>query len=73
MMQNIVAGATEMELGAPCPFCGKTATHRRKRRGFVENYIRSLLGYFPWHCGTCKRTFYFRKRNRRHSKKKYVD
>jgi hypothetical protein len=69
---HIPDGAAEAELGAPCPFCGTTRTHRRQRKGFVEKYIRAFLGSFPWRCATCNRNFYFRKRSRRRSKKEYV-
>lgn len=43
--------------GAPsCPLCIGT-TRRSERRGW-RDFIRHLLGRYPWRCRTCSHRFY---------------
>jgi hypothetical protein len=65
------AGATPKVL---CPNCGDNHPRRLERKGFMQQRVYPLLGYYPWVCGACKSTFMMRKRYRRRSKKKdYVE
>jgi DNA-directed RNA polymerase subunit RPC12/RpoP len=57
-----------------CPSCGDSRPRRLERKGFMQQRVLPLLGYYPWVCGACKSTFLMRKRYRRKTKKKdYVD
>jgi hypothetical protein len=53
-----------------CPNCGDGRPRRMERKGFLQERLLPMLGYYPWVCGTCKSTFVMRKRYRRKSKKK---
>ncbi|HTW60818.1 MAG TPA: hypothetical protein VMD55_03360 [Terracidiphilus sp.] len=53
-----------------CPSCGDGGPRRLERKGFLQEKVYPLFGYYPWLCATCKSTFLMRKRYRRKSKKK---
>jgi|HubBroStandDraft_1064217.scaffolds.fasta_scaffold546802_2 predicted RNA-binding Zn-ribbon protein involved in translation (DUF1610 family) len=61
------AGATTK---TRCPNCGDGRPRRMERKGFLQERLLPMLGYYPWVCGMCKSTFVMRKRYRRKSKKK---
>jgi hypothetical protein len=68
----------QKQVGAParmrCPHCGDGRPRRMERKGFLQERVLPVLGYYPWACATCKSTFLMRKRYRRKSKKKeYVE
>ena len=44
-----------------CPYCSSTYGTRSSRHG-VRDFLGRQLGLFPWHCGTCSKRFYQRKR-----------
>ncbi len=44
-----------------CPYCSSTYCTRSFRHG-VRDFLVRLLGLFPWHCHTCMKRFYQRKR-----------
>jgi transposase-like protein len=52
-----------------CPSCGADHPRRLERKGFLQERVLPLLGYYPWVCVSCKSTFLMRKRYRRKSKK----
>ena len=57
-----------------CPHCGDNHPRRLERKGFLQQKVYPLFGYYPWVCGACKSTFLVRKRYRRKSKKdEYVE
>ncbi len=33
------------------------------RQGFVQTYIMPFLGYYPWRCAVCSKTFYASERS----------
>ena len=37
-----------------CTHCKKALLRRSSRSGFVENFVLSLMGYYPWRCSYCK-------------------
>ena len=37
-----------------CSYCKRDGIRRTGRRGFAENFLYPLLGYFPWWCPKCK-------------------
>ncbi len=45
-----------------CLQCNRAALRRSSRRGFAENFVYSLLGYYPWRCGYCKERTMLRDR-----------
>lgn len=53
-----------------CPNCGGSHPRRLERKGFLQERVYPLFGYYPWVCGACKSTFLMRKRYRRKSKEK---
>ena len=53
-----------------CPHCGDSRPRRMERKGFLQERVLPVLGYYPWVCAACKSTFLMRKRYRRKSKKK---
>ena len=71
------AGYVEQAAATPkveCPQCGDNHPRRLERKGFLQQRVFPLFGYYPWMCGACKSTFLVRKRYRRKSKKKdYVE
>ena len=48
--------------GVSCPYCSSVRCHRFVRRG-QRDFLRRLLGSFPWHCRVCRKRFYLRKRS----------
>lgn len=45
-----------------CPVCSSAECYRSKRNGW-RDFIRRLLGMFPWRCTACRNRFYLRKRS----------
>lgn len=45
-----------------CPQCGKGRIHRIERSTFMERYIFSFFGYFPWECPLCRKPLLLKKR-----------
>jgi hypothetical protein len=41
---------------------------RTKRKGFLEEKLYSLLGYYPWICSSCKQRVLVKKRGQRKSR-----
>lgn len=37
-----------------CMKCGGGPMRRMKRKGFLQNYIYCLQGYYPWECSECR-------------------
>lgn len=48
-----------------CPTCGDEHPHRLERKGFLEQKVFPLFGFYPWLCGSCRTSFLMRKRYRR--------
>jgi len=36
---------------------------RLKRTGFMEQYVLSFFGYYPWRCSACTQRIYLRARS----------
>jgi DNA-directed RNA polymerase subunit RPC12/RpoP len=67
------AGYVEQAAATPkirCPQCGGDHPRRLERKGFLQDRVYPLFGYYPWVCGACKSIFLMRKRYRRKTKKK---
>ena len=45
-----------------CKKCGSHRTGRKHRKGFFQTKIMFKLGYFPWECHSCWKTFFSRVR-----------
>ena len=58
----------EHAIHVECPKCGSDRLHRVEREGFMENYIYSLFGYYPWKCSACKAYSLLKKRSVRKKK-----
>ncbi len=44
-----------------CFWCGSTRFRRVNRSGFLQRYVLSALGWFPWECVMCRRKTLVRK------------
>jgi transposase-like protein len=47
--------------GMSCPHCSSADYQRSVRHG-GRDFLRRLLGRFPWRCNGCRKRFYLRKR-----------
>jgi ssDNA-binding Zn-finger/Zn-ribbon topoisomerase 1 len=57
-----------------CPECGADRLRRVERKGFMQERVYPLFGYFPWYCRECRQYSLLRKRSRRKSsRKQYVE
>lgn len=45
-----------------CPVCGSKYCRRSVRHGY-KDFLRRVVGWFPWHCRQCGDRFYWRKRS----------
>jgi|HubBroStandDraft_5_1064220.scaffolds.fasta_scaffold1973037_1 DNA-directed RNA polymerase subunit RPC12/RpoP len=45
-----------------CDDCGSDEVHRIFRKGFLQQKIYPLLGFFPWRCKGCGMRLMLRKR-----------
>lgn len=45
-----------------CPCCSSMDCRRSMRHG-GRDFLRRLLGMFPWRCNGCRNRFYLRKRS----------
>jgi hypothetical protein len=50
-----------------CPTCGTPYLRRLQRRGFMQKFVYSLLGYYPWECPVCRVPVYLKDRHQRRS------
>lgn len=50
---------------AACPQCGNRDLRRRLRAGFLQKVILPVLGYYPWECLSCRKTWMLRVRGGR--------
>lgn len=46
-----------------CPQCGERALYRRERRGFLQRRVFPRLGFYPWHCISCRKSTLLRLRS----------
>lgn len=61
--------AAHSEPHSRCPKCGSDQLRRSPRAGFIQFYVFTLFGYYPWECIRCGERFMRRKRykSRKHS------
>jgi ssDNA-binding Zn-finger/Zn-ribbon topoisomerase 1 len=52
-----------------CPVCSGTQIYRLQRKGFLENAIYPLFGYYPWECPACRELHYLKQRSKRRHKR----
>jgi hypothetical protein len=45
-----------------CPVCASKYCRRSMRHGY-KDFLRRMVGWFPWHCRQCGDRFYWRKRS----------
>jgi hypothetical protein len=45
-----------------CPYCMSSMYHRTARHGFGD-FLRQLLGIYPWYCNRCSTRYYKWKRS----------
>lgn len=63
-VENVEAGipsGSALEIDVSCPYCFSVQCHRSMRHG-GRDFLRRLLGRFPWRCHGCRKRFYLRKR-----------
>ena len=47
-----------------CLNCGNEQMRRLARRGFLQNKVYPLLGFYPWECLACRTIMMLRKRGK---------
>lgn len=47
-----------------CQKCGSDKVHRVFRKGYLQEKIYPLFGYFPWRCMKCGERVMLRKRDK---------
>ncbi len=50
----------EGRIDMQCPKCKNEKIERSKRRGFLEQGVYCLFGYYPWRCEGCRERFLLR-------------
>jgi hypothetical protein len=65
MSTGILVKAVQETSGVQCPICNNSDLHRMRRVGFLQRRVFSLFGYYPWECGACRKTHYFKQRNQK--------
>jgi hypothetical protein len=50
----------------PCPKC-YASLRRLHRKGFLQKWIISFFGFFPWECPVCRKAIYFKHRSKHKS------
>ena len=48
--------------GFYCKYCGSKQIFRVFRRGYLQETIYPLFGFYPWKCKVCHRSMLLRKR-----------
>ena len=56
--------------GPVCKRCGSERTSRKERQGFFQKTIMFSLGFFPWECNSCWKTFWSTERGQRRSSRR---
>jgi hypothetical protein len=51
-----------------CKKCG-TSMRRLSRRGFLQEKIYSLFGYYPWECPLCRKPVMLKKQYQRRTRR----
>jgi hypothetical protein len=51
-----------------CEECNGRKMERIKRVGFVETFVFSAFGYYPWGCGRCQYKKILKKRGEKKKK-----
>lgn len=46
-----------------CPKCHCRDVYRMQRVGILQIVLYPLLGYFPWECCRCRKTYLLKGRN----------
>ena len=46
-----------------CPLCNRHGLQRIERKGFLQNTILPMFGYFPWSCYFCRVRSIIRRRS----------
>ena len=47
-----------------CRRCGSDGVYRAHRKGFMQERIYPLFGYYPWECKRCRGQVLLRKRHK---------
>ena len=64
-VENVGAGVPSgraIGIDVSCPHCSSVDYHRSLRHG-GRDFLRRLLGKFPWRCNVCRKRFYLKKRS----------
>jgi predicted RNA-binding Zn-ribbon protein involved in translation (DUF1610 family) len=67
----LAGGIVEMDavkVRVYCEKCGSDKVRRVYRKGFLQETIYPIFGYYPWKCMRCGEKVFLRKRNRLRSK-----
>ncbi len=47
-----------------CTSCGYARTIRVRRKGLLQAFVWTRLGYFPWECTGCRKVFLDKNRGK---------
>jgi DNA-directed RNA polymerase subunit RPC12/RpoP len=47
-----------------CPNCTVDRLVRKKRKGFMEDYVYPIFGLYPWKCSACKKQMLIQSRGK---------
>ncbi len=47
----------------PCSHCGNPHLRRVPRKGFLQDKVFPLFGYYPWECPLCRQKRLLRRRS----------
>jgi len=64
-VENVETGipsGSAIGIDVSCLYCSSVNCHRSMRHG-RRDFLRRLLGMFPWRCNGCRKRFYLRKRS----------
>ena len=56
-----------------CLKCNQPLLHRRKRRGFFQNFVFPFFGFYPWKCPVCDISRLYHSRGEHQPKGKSAD
>ncbi len=54
----------DLTLSPSCTTCGSSRTIRVKRKGLIQAFVWTRLGYFPWECTGCRNVFLIKNRGK---------
>jgi hypothetical protein len=70
VLADELGGITKIRDELYCKHCGSNQIFRIFRRGYLQETIYPMFGFYPWKCKVCHRSMMFRMRkwSRMHDK-----